>query len=84
MTATAADTSTTEADPCPVERFAALTVHAINRRTLSKQESDARLAALRDALGTTTASKIAERVKVTPGRISQLARRIRPAEEAAA
>ncbi len=81
MTATAPDTSTPGFDPCPVERFAAWTAHAINRRTLSKIESDERLAALRAALGITTATAIAKRANVTLGRISQLARRIRPASE---
>lgn len=83
MTPTAPDTpSTTPAgDGCPVERFAALTDRAVIRRTLSKPESDARLAALRDALGQTTATAIARRANVTLGRISQLARRLRPTEE---
>ncbi len=84
MTATAPDTSTPGAEPCPVERFAALTTHAFNRRTLSKPESDERLDVLRAALSKTTATAIAKRANVTLGRISQLARRSRPATEEAA
>lgn len=69
------------AEPCPLERVAAITDFARTGRTLPKPLAALRLLWLRqafDAEHTTTA--IAERLEVSVGRVSQLARRagVRP------
>lgn len=61
---------------CPLERAAVITDWAVGRRTLPKPLSDQRLEALRQAFAANhTTTSIARRLRVSVGRVSQLARR---------
>jgi hypothetical protein len=67
---------------CPVEGFALITRHGRDLSTLSSALAALRLVFLADALAAQhTATAIAAAAEVTVGRVSQLAKRIRPLAE---